>query len=114
MSKPKKPQKQQSRYHEDSDPGSLKDFICDDDESAAEEGMRHIKKMFGDKKYKDYSSEESESALGMEAGFDSQEEEEEFSRRLAEQEDREELHRIAEDRHNEYLYRRERIRQLRK
>ena len=53
--------------------------------------------MFGDRKYKEYFSSDGDDS-NMEAGFDSQEEEEEFSRRYGEQEDRDESHRIAKDR----------------
>ena len=95
MNKPARPKKRTAELDSESR-GSLSDFIASDD-SEGEQAYIAVKKAF----QRDYSDDDDI----QEAGFSSQEEEEEYSRWLGDREDKEQQILIQKDLEEEEQYR---------
>ena len=84
--------KKHKSYRDDESAGSLDNFICNDDDEDYDSDTNRYAKKFSSKnfRFKDSSDEYSDDSGGpMEAGYDSLQEEEEYSRAIGNREDRE-------------------------
>ena len=115
MNKSKRPKAKRQESDEES-AGSIADFIEDTDsnDSDAIRGKQLLRELLPERHYSDEDDESGEDSGGMEAGYDTLEEEENHAALIADYEDEQEQQNIIEDRIQEKRFREQRLKEIKR